>query len=192
MRTSSVLLLFSFVLLVSGAALVEAQVPKVDDDFVHRTFGKDFTLVTEVGAMVGDLDGDGVQDLVIAARCKNPLLDEAEHNYVVVDPYYTFYGYGDPKITMTFSSDDPSKRSLVVLIIHGQGPEAWHSETPKAKFVVINLPYRTLTVRRIKITKKKSLQAIYTEEGNELHETSALYFDGKKYKYVPMGSSMED
>ena len=191
MRKGCVVHFFSFALLILAAARVEAQVPKIDDDFVHRTFGKDFTLVPEVGAMVGDLDGDGVEDLVIAARCKNPLLDEAEHNFVVIDPYYTFFGYGDPKVTMTFSSDDPGKRSLVVLIIHGNGPEAWHSDTPKAKFVVINLPYRTLSVRRMKINKKKSLQAIYTEEGNELHETSALYFDGKKYKYVPMGSSME-
>ena len=75
--------------------------------------------------------------------------------------------------------------------IHGSGPEAWHSATPKAKFVVINLPYRSLTVRRMK-SGKKTVEAIYTEEQNELHETSALFFDGKKYKYVPMGSSMED
>jgi hypothetical protein len=56
--------------------------------------------------------------------------------------------------------------------------------------VVINMPYRTLSVRKMKL-KKKTIQAIYAEEGNELNETSALFFDGKKYKYVPMGSSME-
>ena len=47
--------------------------------------------------MFGDLDGDGVEDVVIAARCKNPMLDEAEHNYTVMDPYNDFYGYGDPQ-----------------------------------------------------------------------------------------------
>ena len=184
-------LLLSFAIAAILPTLTQGQTPpKIDNDFVERTFGKDFTLVPEIGGMMGDLDGDGVEDVVIAARCKNPLPDQAEHNYTVIDPYYTFFGYGDPKITMTFVEDSPSKRRLVMLIIHGAGAEAWHSETPKAKYVVINMPYRTLSVRKMKL-KKKTIQAIYAEEGNELNETSALFFDGKKYKYVPMGSSME-
>jgi hypothetical protein len=189
MRKSSALLALSIAILIPVLGWGETT-PKIDNDFVQRTFGKDFTMVAEVGGMVGDLDGDGVEDAVIAARCKNPLLDEAEHNYEVVDPYYTFFGYGDPKVTMSFVDDNQLKRGLVVLIIHGAGRDAWRSETPKAKFVIINLPYQALSVRRMKVGKKV-LQAIYCEEGNALHETSAMFFDGKKYKYVPMGSSME-
>lgn len=188
MRKTCVLLAFSLSCVLP--VLVHGQSVKVDNEFVHQTFGKEFTLVPEVGAMVGDMDGDGVEDVVIAARCKNPLLDQAEHNYTVLDPYYTFYGYGDPKVTMSFGDDNPTRRALVVLVIHGSGPETWRSATPKAKFVIINQPYRTLTVRKIRLGKKP-LMAIYAEEGNDLSESSALYFDGKKYKYEPMGSSME-
>jgi hypothetical protein len=164
--------------------------PKIDNEFVHREFGKEFTVIPEIGAMVGDLDGDGVEDLVVAARCKNPLLDEAEHDYTVIDPYYTFYGYGNPKVTTTFTEGDPTRRGLVVLIIHGAGPDAWRSKTPKSKYVVINIPYRELSVRKFK-WGKKTVEAVYTEEENDLGESSALVFDGKKYRYVPMGANME-
>ena len=34
-------------------------------------------MLPEVAPVFGDLDGDGVEDVVIAARCKNPMLDEA-------------------------------------------------------------------------------------------------------------------
>jgi hypothetical protein len=184
-------LLLAFGVAVLLPVLAQGQTTqKIDNDFVKRTFGKDFNIVPEVGGMVGDVDGDGVEDAVIGARCKNPLLDQAEHNYSVVDPYYTFFGYGDPKVTMTFVEDTPAMRGLVVLIIHGAGPDAWRSATPKTKYVIINLPYRALSVRKMKL-KKKTVQAIYAEEGNELNETSALFFDGKNYKYVPMGSSLE-
>src|SRR6266513_906321 len=74
----------------------------VDNDFIHKQFGDEFTLVSISMPYVRDVDGDGVDDFVIVALSKKPLLDAAEHNYKVVDPYYGFYGYGDPKLTATF------------------------------------------------------------------------------------------
>jgi hypothetical protein len=200
MRKLSVLLALSVavllpVLAVGQTASQPTASPEVanhtiDNEFVQAQFGNQFTLLPDVGAMFGDLDGDGVEDAVIAARCKNPLLDEAEHNYTVLDPYYTFYGYGDPKLTTTFREGVPARQGLVVLIIHGTGPEGWRSAAPKSKFVIVNLPYRAVSVRKMQL-RKKTVEAVYIEEAGELGASSALFFDGKKYKYVPMGANMQ-
>src|SRR5277367_1549088 len=163
---------------------------KIDDDFVHQQFGDQFTFISSVGAAVGDLDGDGVEDVVIAARCKNPLLDQGEHDYKVIDPYYSYFGYGNPKLTTTFSEGDPMRRGLVVLIIHGTGPTAWRSATPKAKYVVVNLPYRNISIRKMTVGKK-SIEAVFVEESGDMGESSAIFFDGKKFRYVPMGGDMQ-
>jgi hypothetical protein len=166
---------------------------KIDNDFVHQQFGDQFTLLADIAPSFGDLDGDGVEDVVIAARCKNPMIDQAEHNYRVVDPYYDFFGYGDPKITTTFSAGDPAQRGLVMLIIHGAGPDAWRSEKPKAKYVVVNLPYKSLSVRKLQVNKKRTIDALYVEEAGENGESSAVFYDIKKfrYRYMPMGGEMQ-
>jgi hypothetical protein len=188
MRKVSLLLAFMVVVLIP--AFGQAPPRKIDNEFLHQQFGPEFTLVPELAPIFGDLNGDGVEDVVIAARCKNPLLDQAEHNYTVIDPYYEFYGYGNPVITTRFSEPDPLRRGLMVLIIHGAGPDAWRSTTPLSKFAVVNLPYRTLSVRKMRL-RKKSIEAVYIEEAGETGESSALFFDGKKFKYVPMGGSMQ-
>jgi hypothetical protein len=48
-----------------------------------------------------------------------------------------------------------------------------------------------MAVKRIKLGKKVQM-AIYAQESSEQGESSAVYFDGKKYRYQPMGSSMEN
>src|ERR1700693_612780 len=98
----SLLLAFSVAMLIPAFGQAPSAARKVDNEFVQQQFGKEFVMLPELAAVYGDLDGDGVEDVVIAARCKNPLLDEAEHNYTVIDPYYDFFGYADPKVTTTF------------------------------------------------------------------------------------------
>jgi len=161
--------------------------PKVDNDFVQREFGSSCTMVDGQSAVAADINGDGVEDLVVPARCSNPMIDQAEHRFTVLDPYYDFFGYGDPKITSSFITDDPANKGLVVLVIHGSGPEAWYS--PKAKFVLINLAFKQVSVKKMALGKKK-LMAIYTEETGAERNVAAIFWDGKKYKYEPMGSTL--
>lgn len=163
----------------------------VDDAFIQKQFGSTCKLMAGPPQLKGDLDGDGVEDLVVAARCTNPLADQAEENFTVVDPYNSFFGYGNTKITSQFSSGDPALRGLVLLIIHGSGEEAWRAATPKAKFVIINLPFKQIAVKKFKV-KKKSVMAIYAEESGADRMTSATFWDGKKYRYQPIGSGMGD
>jgi hypothetical protein len=190
MRKAFLLLAFGFMMLAPVFGQGSSPAHKVDNDFVQQQFGKEFTLLPEIGAAYGDLDGDGVEDVVIAARCKNPLLDQGEHDYKVIDPYYSYFGYGNPKLTTTFSEGDPMRRGLVVLIIHGTGTAGWRSATPKAKYVVVNLPYRNISIRKMTVGKK-SIEAVFVEESGDMGESSAIFFDGKKFRYVPMGGDMQ-
>jgi hypothetical protein len=169
----------------------DAPPVSVDNDFIHKQFGEEFALLPNSTPFVRDIDGDGVDDFVIIARSKKPMLDAAEHNYKVIDPYYNFYGYGDPKLTATFGSEDLMEKNLVVLIIHGAGPDAWRSESPKAKFVIINLPLKRIFVRRLQL-RKKQVNAIYAVEADASAGDSVVFWDGKQYKYQPIGTGAED
>src|SRR5258708_8213568 len=173
----------------SLAAQPPASLP--DSDFVHQEFGDSCSLAPQWPPMTADLNGDGVEDIVIVARCKNPLIEQGEKNYKVIDPLDAFYGYGNPKITTGFAPDDPKLRGVALLVIHGAGADAWRSQTPQAKFVIINLSLKTITVKKMKVSKKKSAMAIYVEEAGGDQMTSAIFWDGRKYRYEPLGSSMQ-
>lgn len=174
-----------------SATTKSAPASGIDNDFVQKQFGDTCTLVPGPAPLQADLDGDGIEDVVIVARCRNPLPDQAEYNFKVVDPYNSYFGYGDPKVTTEFATEDPARRGISLLIIHGDGPDAWRAAKPKAKFLVINLPFKQLAVKKMMV-RKKSVMAIFAEEANEGEGLiSALYWDGKKYRYHPMGTSMD-
>lgn len=190
---------FLTILLVAGLPgfLISQQSPSkpvtaasaIDNDFVQKQFGLSCKLMG-IAPLVADFNGDGVEDVVIPARCTNPMTDQTENNFTVLDPYYTFFGYGNPKVTTQFSTDIPEDRALALLVIHGSGPEGWRTATPLAKFVIVNLPFKEVTVKRFQIRKKK-VMAIFIEEKGSDQMTAALFWDGKKYRYEPMGSTME-
>ena len=194
-RFAFLLLIFSFGI---TSILVGQQLPQlaasaapaiVDNDFVQKEFGINCSLVG--AALTADLDDDGVEDVVIPARCTSPMVDQAEHDFKVVDPYYSFFGYGNPKVTTEFAAEHPERRAYVLLVIHGTGKDAWRSATPKAKFMVVNLPYRSISVKKLQV-RKKQLMAIYVEETGSDQMTSVIFWDGKRYKYEPLGSSLEE
>jgi hypothetical protein len=165
--------------------------PAVTDDFIHKQFGDNCSVLPGPPQYVGDLDGDGIDDLVVAAKCKNPMADKDEYSFIVADPYDAFLGFGDVRVTSTFASDEPERRGVCLLIIHGAEKDAWRSDKPKAKFLLINLPFKTLAVKRLAI-KKATVLGVYMEEQGEGEDTSSvLFWDGKKYRYQQLGSTLE-
>ena len=147
---------------------------------ITRQFGSNFTLAADITPMTGDLDGDGNEDLVAVATGKNPLLKEGEFGYKVIDPYNAFFGYGNPKITMGFGSMEPGPAKYV-LVIHN-----WRAEKPRAKFVIVNLPFHKLSLGSV-VLKKKPLMAIEAEESGGIN--SIVFWDGRKYRWEVMGQS---
>jgi hypothetical protein len=176
------------------AALVEKQFgPMFKVEFVReprtgfRYLNPPKELMEWKAVHVGDLNGDGVEDAIILALSEAPLVDQGAYGYKVIDPYFTRHGWGNPQVTATFQSEDPRFANQVILVIHGSGAEAWRAETPQAKFAVINVPYKHVLVKRVATKKKKVQWAIAVLEEDSL--TSAITWDGKKYKWAPTGSA---
>src|ERR1051325_2070941 len=149
---------------------------------VKQQFGETFTLPAKFPTPIitADFDGDGVEDVAIVANSKDPLPDSYAFKYEVADPYHAYFGFGNPKISSTFRADP--EHSHHVLVIFGSGKEAWHAATPKAKFVLINVPFDKLEVGRMLITRKKPpifvIKALESQVMN-----SAVWWEAKKKRW---------
>lgn len=153
------------------------------DEMVKKQFGPEFSVVDDFAPalITVDLDGDQVEDCVIVGRSKNPLVDQRDYGFKVLDPHNAYFGFGNPKITWDFNMRDPL-RNRFLLVIHGAGTEAWRAAAPKAKFVLINIPFDRLGLTRIEY-KKKTINALSTEETSVL--SSVVFWNGKKYRWEP-------
>jgi hypothetical protein len=156
----------------------EAQLRELVRATVAREFGPHFTVSAKFPPMFGDFDGDGVEDLAVVVT-GNPALDQAAHNYKLIDPYDSFFGFGDPKIMMSFSVHTP-EQARYVAIVH-----QWRSAHPKAKFVIINLPFEQIEVSSARL-KKKLVSALFATDSTGLH--AQVFWDGHKYRWVALGT----
>jgi len=162
-----------------------ADVPPWLTEIVQKQFGKTFEIFPGDAQVLftGDFDGDGVEDAVIVARSQHPLNGMIEFNYKAFSPEDEYYGWGDPAI-MTSNETSMWQQQRILLVIHGAGPQAWRAEKPKAKYVIVNVPFQELLLTKMK-WKKHVISAI---AGSSITLNGVIYWDGRKYKYGPTGT----
>ncbi|HWR15199.1 MAG TPA: hypothetical protein VN577_10240 [Terriglobales bacterium] len=139
-------------------------------------FGEGFKVDPKFHPLPADFDGDGVEDVAIVTFGKDPLARSADKNYKVVDPYDEYFGFGDAKVTARFSGFGDGT-SHCVNVIHD-----WRNQKPKAKFVIINLPFESLGLGTVPY-KKRTVTGIAAKEGGGLN--ALVFWDGKKYRWEP-------
>ncbi|HZD94426.1 MAG TPA: hypothetical protein VE133_09240, partial [Candidatus Sulfotelmatobacter sp.] len=149
---------------------------------IKQQFGSTFTLPAKFSTLTvtADFDGDGVEDVAIVANSKDPLPDSYEFKYEVADPYHAYFGFGDPQLTSSFRADPDHTHHL--LVIFGEGKDAWHAAIPKTKFVLVNVPFDSVEVGRMLVSKKKPpIFVIKALEAQVMD--SAVWWDAKKKRW---------
>ena len=149
---------------------------------VKQQFGETFTVPAKFPTPIitADFDGDGVQDVAIVANSKDPLPDSYAFKYDVSDPYHAYFGFGNPRLSSAFNADP--ERTHHLLIIFGNGKEAWHAATPKGKFVLVNVPFDTVEVGRMLISKKKPPIFVIKAVESQIMDSS-LWWEAKKKRW---------
>ena len=149
---------------------------------VKQQFGETFTIPAKFPTPIisADFDGDGVQDAAIVADSKDPLPDSYAFKYDVSDPYHAYFGFGNPKLSSAFNADPEHTHHL--LIIFGNGKDAWHATAPKSKFVLVNVPFDHVEVGRMLISKKKPPIFVIKAVESQIMD-SAVWWEAKKKRW---------
>ena len=169
-----------------SAASPASPVQKMDaaqlSALVKQQFGETFSLPEKFSTpvLIADFDGDGVEDIAIVANSKDPLPDSFAFKYQVADPYHAYFGFGDPRLTSSFRADPDHAHHL--LVIFGNGKDAWRAATPKGKFVLVNVPFDTLEVGRMLISKKKPPIFVIKALESQVMD-SAVWWDAKRKRW---------
>ena len=143
---------------------------------VEKQFGPDFRMDAHFEPMYADFDGDGKEDIALVGFSKHPLGGSGGFKYTVLDPYDSYFGIGDPKITTHYGGFGDGSTHCI-LIIHD-----WKGETAKSKWVIVNVPFDKVSPGQVTL-KKKTYPAVATVETGGL--SSLIFFDGKKYRWEP-------
>jgi hypothetical protein len=186
---SSVLCRISVCLLLVSPLLAQAVAPPAASPladaaaYVVRQFGPTFKLDPKVPPLFGDLDGDGSEDLVLVATSTTPLLSREQFGFKVEDPYDSYFGTGDPRITSQFTLHfDGSSRCF--LIVFGWRLPPNSKSKLISKFVLINTPFESASLVDLRL-KKKNIHAIEAIDRTTLH--SLLFWDGKRWHWSAQG-----
>jgi hypothetical protein len=166
--------------LAAGQTTSSPELPKLQP-LVQQQFGATFTLTEKFPVITADFDGDGVEDVAIVADSKDPLPDSYQYRYQVADPYNSFFGFGDPRQTAGMGRLDP-RQNHALLVIFGSGGDAWRAATPKAKFVLINVPFDTIAVGRMLVKKNKPPIFVIKALESQLMD-SAVFWDAKRKRW---------
>lgn len=171
-------------LLLSGLQITFAQEAAISAEqskaVVAKEFGPTFKVNESFAPLSLDLDRDGQEDLVVVATGGSPLMGAGEYQYKVLDPYHSFFGFGNPKITLSFSTSETVP--LQILIVH-----SWR-KTPKAKFVLVNVPFQSLSASSM-MMRKKPVAALLGKDSSNVE--GAIFWDGRKYRWEPVGSGID-
>jgi hypothetical protein len=164
-------------------------VPTVDAAYVEKQFGPSFKLDPKFPPMVADLEGDGREDLVLVANSPSPLMSQSAYNFRVEDPYDRYFGNGDPRITSQFDLHFDGSSRDILIVMGWREPPGKHDSRQVSKFVLINTPFESLNLAKLR-TKKKNVQAVEAVDRSTLH--ALIFWDGKHWKWAAQGMAGDD
>jgi hypothetical protein len=84
-------------------------------------------------------------------------------------------------MTASYGKNDPD-HNHDLLVIMGAGPESWHAAMPKAKYVLINVPFDSIEVGRMLLKKNKPPIFVIRAIEARLMDSN-VYWDAKKKKW---------